>query len=264
MSFSNNPYKMLGIPENATIEQIKKAYREKAKQFHPDTAPTYVQEIWANSKMQEINRAYEYFKKHPPQILTQQFANPEEENIVSAERYPETKSYNQADTKDYVNRKKYSNFEKIFYGAWIILPAIPAIYSTTIQAAPETPFYMANVFLRAIIIFAYGAFLFPPLLLLIALESFLLYMLFIHLPLKLFKDGYQTKQNKSFLNRSVVLILLLLLIYPLIKIQDGFWSGTLLIVIPVIFSILGEISAMIICKFSSQNVKEETEKNLRD
>ena len=29
-------YEMLGITKKATDEQVKKAYREKSKQFHPD------------------------------------------------------------------------------------------------------------------------------------------------------------------------------------------------------------------------------------
>jgi curved DNA-binding protein CbpA len=32
-----NCYRLLDIPFNATEEQIKKAYRKKAKEYHPDT-----------------------------------------------------------------------------------------------------------------------------------------------------------------------------------------------------------------------------------
>ncbi|WP_157446994.1 J domain-containing protein [Cytophaga aurantiaca] len=34
----NTYYDLLEIPQNATIEQIRKAYRKKAKQYHPDTS----------------------------------------------------------------------------------------------------------------------------------------------------------------------------------------------------------------------------------
>ena len=33
---SKNPYSVLGISENATDEQVKSAYRELAKKYHPD------------------------------------------------------------------------------------------------------------------------------------------------------------------------------------------------------------------------------------
>ena len=33
---TNNYYDLLEIPKNATVQQIRKAYRTKAKQYHPD------------------------------------------------------------------------------------------------------------------------------------------------------------------------------------------------------------------------------------
>ena len=32
----NNPYEVLGISRNATDEQVKNAYRELARKYHPD------------------------------------------------------------------------------------------------------------------------------------------------------------------------------------------------------------------------------------
>ena len=33
---ANDPYKVLGIDRNATDEEVKKAYRELARKYHPD------------------------------------------------------------------------------------------------------------------------------------------------------------------------------------------------------------------------------------
>ena len=49
-------YKILGIPRNASEQDIKKAYRKLAMQYHPDRNPG--KEEWANEKFKEINEAY--------------------------------------------------------------------------------------------------------------------------------------------------------------------------------------------------------------
>jgi len=49
-------YQILGVPRNARDEDIKKAYRKLAMQYHPDRNPG--KEKWANEKFKEINEAY--------------------------------------------------------------------------------------------------------------------------------------------------------------------------------------------------------------
>jgi hypothetical protein len=49
-------YDLLGLSENATIADLKKAFHQKAKEYHPDVSP-YPD---AASKFIEINEAYEY------------------------------------------------------------------------------------------------------------------------------------------------------------------------------------------------------------
>ncbi|MBP5289701.1 MAG: J domain-containing protein [Clostridia bacterium] len=55
----NDPYQVLGVTPDATDEEIKKAYREMAKKYHPDNyANTEFSDI-ANEKMKSINEAYD-------------------------------------------------------------------------------------------------------------------------------------------------------------------------------------------------------------
>lgn len=55
-----DPYEILGVNRDATDEQIKAAYREKARKFHPDNfADNPAAAEMANEKMKEINDAYD-------------------------------------------------------------------------------------------------------------------------------------------------------------------------------------------------------------
>lgn len=56
---NKNPYAVLGVPENATDEQIKSAYRELAKKYHPDNYQDSPLRDLATEKMKEINEAYD-------------------------------------------------------------------------------------------------------------------------------------------------------------------------------------------------------------
>ncbi len=52
----NDPYEILGVSRNATLDEIKKAYRKLAHQYHPDKNPG---DKKAEEKFKEINNAYQ-------------------------------------------------------------------------------------------------------------------------------------------------------------------------------------------------------------
>ena len=54
-----DPYKVLGVSPDASDEEIKKAYRDLAKRYHPDMNPG---DASAAEKMNEINDAYDRIK----------------------------------------------------------------------------------------------------------------------------------------------------------------------------------------------------------
>ena len=59
-----NPYEVLGIKEGASQEEIKAAYREQVKKYHPDKHQDNPLQELAEEKLQEINEAYEYLTKN--------------------------------------------------------------------------------------------------------------------------------------------------------------------------------------------------------
>ena len=54
-----DPYEVLGVSKNATDDQIKDAYRELARKYHPDNYADNPLSDLAGEKMKEINEAYD-------------------------------------------------------------------------------------------------------------------------------------------------------------------------------------------------------------
>jgi len=56
-------YKVLQIPDNSSLQEVKKAYRRLAKKYHPDVS----KEANAKEKFLRINEAYEFLINAPTQ-----------------------------------------------------------------------------------------------------------------------------------------------------------------------------------------------------
>lgn len=65
----NDPYKILGIAKNASADEIKKAYRKLALQYHPDRGGGKADE----EKFKEINYAYEILSNPEKRAQYDQF-----------------------------------------------------------------------------------------------------------------------------------------------------------------------------------------------
>lgn len=58
-----DPYEVLGVSHDASEDEIKKAYRELARKYHPDNYANNPLADLAQEKMKEINEAYDVLTK---------------------------------------------------------------------------------------------------------------------------------------------------------------------------------------------------------
>lgn len=59
----NDPYSILGVSRTAGDEEVKKAYRELARKYHPDNYVNNPLADLAQEKMKQINEAYDQITK---------------------------------------------------------------------------------------------------------------------------------------------------------------------------------------------------------
>lgn len=64
-------YEVLGVSKTATAEELKKAYRQLAKKYHPDANPNNKEE--AEAKFKEVNEAYETLSDPQKRQMYDQF-----------------------------------------------------------------------------------------------------------------------------------------------------------------------------------------------
>lgn len=73
MAQKRDYYEVLGVSKTATDEELKKAYRKLAKQYHPDANPDNKEE--AEKKFKEINEAYEVLSDSQKRRMYDQFGH---------------------------------------------------------------------------------------------------------------------------------------------------------------------------------------------
>lgn len=98
-----NPYQILGVPETASMDEVKKAYRKLSRIYHPDANVNNPNKDAAEAKFKEIQAAY------------QQIVNEKERGGRSNYGGYGQGSYNQGSQGGY-GQQSYGGFEEFFGG----------------------------------------------------------------------------------------------------------------------------------------------------
>src|SRR3990167_7061098 len=74
MTTKRDYYEILAVKKNATLDEIKKAYREMALRYHPDRVP-HEQKKEAEEKFKEVSEAYAVLSDSSKRALYDQYGH---------------------------------------------------------------------------------------------------------------------------------------------------------------------------------------------
>ncbi|HVD97766.1 MAG TPA: DnaJ domain-containing protein [Cytophagaceae bacterium] len=161
-----NYYSILGLPENASEDDIRKAYRMLAKQFHPDInkAPD------AHVRFILINKAYEVLMDRRQRIIYDQKSKTAEDPFKRYADWVQQQHARQQEEArrkhmEFLRKKKQLKESKLYY------PYMIALYVSTITLVSLCLIVLVAC---AVVIFRYHVFMFFFLLPFICVAAYVL------------------------------------------------------------------------------------------
>ena len=112
-----NPYKILGVSPNASDDEIKEAYRELAKKYHPDKYKDNPLGDLAAEKMKEVNEAYDLIKKQRAGGAGQSSSYSSSSSYGSSAGYQQSYSGEYAQVRRYIDAGNLAEAERILNAA---------------------------------------------------------------------------------------------------------------------------------------------------
>ncbi|MBD2092295.1 J domain-containing protein [Microcoleus sp. FACHB-1515] len=107
-----NYYEILGVPRDATAEEIKKVYRKLARQYHPDLNPGNKA---AEEKFKDVNEAYEVLSDTGKRAQYDQFSRFWKKGGFQGGNAPKARGWggggNRTATQEDVDFSKYADFD---------------------------------------------------------------------------------------------------------------------------------------------------------
>ena len=103
-----NPYEVLGLKQGATQDEIKKAYRELIKKYHPDQYGDNPLRSLAEEKMREINTAYDMLTKNTGSSDSY-YSN--SSNTNNSNSYQNNSTYNFSEIRSLIQMRRFQEAE---------------------------------------------------------------------------------------------------------------------------------------------------------
>ena len=104
-----DPYQILGIDKQATDEQVKEAYLNMQKKYHPDNYEDSPLKEFAAEKMKEVTQAFDTIMNDRRRVQAQQASGPSVQADATYQQYNAGSNYQQV----YANAGGSSNFSDI-------------------------------------------------------------------------------------------------------------------------------------------------------
>ena len=114
-----DPYQVLGVSPSSSDEQIKSAYRELARKYHPDNYANNPLADLAQEKMKEINEAYDQIQRQRQHKQSQNYGSSSSGYGYSRQSYSGQQSGSQsqfADIRRLIASNRLSDAEELLEG----------------------------------------------------------------------------------------------------------------------------------------------------
>jgi len=124
---SKDPYKILGVSPTASDAEIKSAYKELVKKYHPDQYQDNPLADVAEEKMSEINAAYD-------QIMTSRRGGGYQSAESGYDGYASSQGFDSGYIRSLIQSGSYTQADQILDNVWVTLVEVrhgwnkPAIY----------------------------------------------------------------------------------------------------------------------------------------